>query len=106
MARVNPLVLIISLALPPSAWAAEVVLVYQKQNQWVAPADAASLRQVYAAAKRGTTQFTVTLPRSNRALSEQRLTVLLGLLEKQAGAAVTLTEANGNAAPNTLRVGW
>ena len=94
------------MALAPSAWATEVVLTYQAQNQWVAPADTAPLRQIYKAAKAGRTAFTITLPRSNRALSEQRLTVLLGLLAKQAGQPITLMEANGNAAANTLRVGW
>lgn len=87
-------------------WAVSITLPYKAQNQWVAPEDNAPLRTLYQAAQKGQTTFTVILPRSGRTLSEQRLGVLIGLLEKQANQPVTLTEATGKTEPNTLKLGW
>jgi hypothetical protein len=88
-------------------WAAEVTLPYQGANQWVAEADNAPLRQLLAAAKRGKTNFTVTLPSGNRSLSQARLAVLLELLGKQRPTqAITLTEASGKTPANTLKIRW
>ena len=93
--------------MPALLWAGETTLPYQAQNQWVAPADNAKLQPLYRAAQGGTRTFRVVLPKSTpKTLSEKRLGVLISLLEKQGSHPVTLTEASGKTAPNTLTVSW
>jgi hypothetical protein len=92
--------------LPLGTWAGEVTLPYLGTNQWVAEADNAPLRQLLGAAKRGSSNFTVVLPKAERRLSQARLEVLITLLGKQHGQAITLTEARGQTPANTLKVRW
>lgn len=93
--------------MPLGAWAGETTLRYKETNQWVAPEDNAALRPLYAAAKKGTTRFNVVLPKGTpKTLSEKRLEVLLGLMEKHSSAPLTVIEANGKTAPNTLKLSW
>ncbi len=104
--RALPLGLMLA-ALPLAPWAAEVTLLYQATNQWVAEADNTALRKLLNAAKSGVTEYTVILPHGNRPLSQARLAVLIDLLAKQRqDSALTLTETRGKTAPNTLRVRW
>ncbi len=98
--------ILLGLAATGLAHAGEATLTYQGTNQWVAEADNAPLRQILKAAK-GREAFTITLPKTNRALSVQRLTILTQLMEKQRnGQPVTLTETGGSTAANTIKVKW
>ena len=108
--RTNSRAFCLALALglmPFGTWAGETTLRYKDANQWVAPEDNAALRPLYAAAKKGTMRFNVILPKGTpKALSEKRLEVLLGLMEKHSNAPLTVIEANGKTAPNTLKLSW
>lgn len=87
-----------------AAWALEVVLVYQGDNHWVAPADNKPLIKLLAEAKKGTRRYVVALPKENRALAVERLDVLSGLLSREAKGAVVMMEGTGTAKANTLKV--
>lgn len=109
-ARTNSRAFCLALALglmPLAVWAAETTLPYRADNQWVAPEDNAALRPLYAAAKKGTAEFRVILPKGTpKALSEKRLEVLMGLMENHIAKPLVFTEATGKTAPNTLKISW
>ena len=82
--------------------AAAVTLTYQQSNKWVAQADNTPLLQLMAAAKKGQTHFTATLPKTNRPLSLQRLLILKDILAREAGQPVVIEESSQTTKPNTL----
>ncbi len=86
------------------AMALDVTLPYQARNKWVAANENASLRQLMTAAKKGARTFAFHLPADERDVGVARVVVLRDILEKSAGNGVTLVEAEGTTAPNTLWV--
>lgn len=85
-------------------WALEVVLTFQGDNHWVAPADNKPLIQLLGEAKKGAKLYRVVLPTENRALAVERLDVLTGLLSREAKTGVVMVEVKGTTKPNTLKV--
>lgn len=86
-----------------SAFSAEYILPYKKENHWVAKEDASMLRQLIKTAKsKKIKHFYVQLPEEKRDVSIQRLLILRDILEKQVKSGIILEEIDGTNKANSL----
>lgn len=92
--------------LPASLWAAGVVLPYRDSNKWVAPTDNAGLKALMAQAHNGVVFYRVALPKENRALAVERLTIVRDLLAREAKQPVVMEEASTAAKTQTLAISY
>ena len=102
-------ILVLTALLLTSNWsyaADQFTLQYQKDNRWIAQAEAAELRNLINTAKsKSVTNFKVSLAKEDRKLTIERLIVLRDILESSLKQSIIIEEqAQNSASVNTILV--